>query len=260
VNERSERTVIAANDALTVLHRVADEVGACLRGVTDWGMSGRRDTQYVADVAADEVAVSMLLDAGFGVLSEESGRSGGERDRIVVLDPLDGSTNASRGVPWFATAMCIVDDRGPAVALVVDQASGRRFDAVRGGGARRDGSPISPSGRRDLGGAVIGVSGRPQGEWGWWQFRAFGASALDLGLVAAGALDGFVDLSVDAHGVWDYLASTLICTEAGAVVADALGRDLAVLEHAARRTPVAAATPELLDALLERRAAAVDPS
>ena len=57
-------------------------------------------------------------------------------------------------------------------------------------------------------------------------------------------------MSVDAHGVWDYLGGMLICEEAGAVVVDASGRDLVVLDHAARRTPVAAATPELLDALL----------
>ncbi len=43
---------------------------------------------------------------------------------MVVIDPLDGSTNASRGVPWFATALCLVDDDGPAVALVANQAIG----------------------------------------------------------------------------------------------------------------------------------------
>ena len=60
-------------------------------------------------------------------------------------------------------------------------------------------------------------------------------------------------MSPDAHGVWDYLAGTLICREAGAVVVDALGRELTVLDHDARRTPVAAATPDLLDAMLAVR-------
>jgi myo-inositol-1(or 4)-monophosphatase len=53
--------------------------------------------------------------------------------------------------------------------------------------------------------------------------------------------------------VWDYLGGALVCAEAGAVVADALGRDLVVLDHAARRTPVGAATPDLFDALLAAR-------
>jgi fructose-1,6-bisphosphatase/inositol monophosphatase family enzyme len=89
--------------------------------------------------------------------------------------------------------------------------------------------------------------------WRWWQFRAFGAAALDLALVAAGSLDGWVDMGVDAHGSWDYLAGVLLCTEAGACVVDAEGRDLVTLDPTERRTPVAAATPALLDELLSYR-------
>ena len=240
--------------ALAVLHRAADEVAAVLRSVTDWGESGVRAGQYLADVAVDEVAISVLLDAGFAVLSEESGRAG-DGDRIVVLDPLDGSTNASRGIPWFATSMCVVDDIGPAVALVAHQASGERLEAVRGRGAWSGDRRLSASGRRGLDGAVVGVSGLTPESWGWWQFRALGAAALDLGLVAAGSLDGYVDMSADAHGSWDYLGGALLVTEAGGVVADAFGRDLVALEHDDRRTPIAAATAELLDVLVERRGA-----
>ena len=50
----------------------------------------------------------------------------------------------------------------------------------------------------------------------------------------------YVDCSRDAHGPWDYLGGLLVCREAGAVVADAFDRELVVLDHAARRTPVAA--------------------
>ena len=100
---------------------------------------------------------------------------------------------------------------------------------------------------------MIGVSGRAIGHWPWAQYRSFGASALDIGLVAAGSLDGFLDTWFDAHGVWDFAASSLIVTEAGGVIVDALGRDLVVLDHDVRRTPIAAATPELLDELLAAR-------
>jgi myo-inositol-1(or 4)-monophosphatase len=60
-------------------------------------------------------------------------------------------------------------------------------------------------------------------------------------------------MSVDAHGVWDYLASLLILHEAGGVSAEVGGRDLVVLDHAARRTPAVASTPRLLDAILAER-------
>jgi fructose-1,6-bisphosphatase/inositol monophosphatase family enzyme len=72
-----------------------------------------------------------------------------------------------------------------------------------------------------------------------------GAAALDLCAVAEGVLDGYIDCSGDAHGVWDYLGGLLVCREAGAVVTDAFDRELVVHDHAARRTPVAGATKAL---------------
>ena len=80
-----------------------------------------------------------------------------------------------------------------------------------------------------------------------------GAVSLDLCLVAAGVLDGYVDCVAEAHGVWDHAASTLICREAGASIVDLWGRDLVPLDHAARRTPIAGATADLLAALLDAR-------
>src|SRR5690606_10284076 len=164
-----------------------------------------RAGQYRSDLAADEVAVERLLAAGVGVLSEESGRHRPEREVTVVVDPLDGSANAHRGVPWYATSLCAVDGDGPLAAVVVDLVSRRRYDAVRGGGARRDGAPFTSAGVSVLGDAFVGVSGLPPRHLGWRQFRALGAVALDLCAVADGTLDGYVDCSVDAHGPWDYL-------------------------------------------------------
>ena len=209
-----------------------------------------------SDLAADDAAHGVLDPAGVGVLSEESGLVRADADVVVVVDPLDGSTNASRGLSWWATSLCAVDEVGPAAAVVVDLTRGTRFEAVRGGGARCDGVPIEPSGELELGRSMVGLSGMPPRPLGWRQFRALGASALDLCGVADGRFDAWVDCSVDAHGVWDYLGALLICQEAGATVVDALGRDLVVLDHAARRTPVAAGTPALLEALLAQRRAA----
>ena len=78
--------------------------------------------------------------------------------------------------------------------------------------------------------------------------------ALDLCHVAAGVFDGYVDCAEEAHGVWDYAASVMILREAGGHVVDLLGRDLIMLSRDERRTPIAAATPELLDALVAARA------
>ncbi len=66
-------------------------------------------------------------------------------------------------------------------------------------------------------------------------------------------LDGYLDCSRDAHGVWDYLGGLLICQEAGAVVTDAFSRDLVLRTPDEKRTPIAAATPALLDDLVAAR-------
>ncbi|MBW3627007.1 MAG: hypothetical protein KY412_05300, partial [Actinobacteria bacterium] len=67
---------------------------------------------------------------------------------------------------------------------------------------------------------------------------------------ASGRFDGYVDSSPAGHSPWDYLGALLVCREAGVEVVDAEGRELVTLDHAARRTPVAAATPTLLAELL----------
>jgi len=235
------------------LGQAADAVVAALADWARWGPSGEKVGQYASDLAADVAAHEVLDAAGVGVLSEESGLQRADAEVVVVVDPLDGSTNASRRLSWWATSFCAIDAHGPAAAVVVDLVNGTRYEATRGGGARRDGEAILPSGATVLGDSIVGISGMPPRSLGWRQFRALGASALDLCAVADGRLDAWVDCSPDAHGSWDYLGALLVCAEAGAPMVDALGRDLVVLGHAARRTPLAAATPELLAALVEAR-------
>jgi myo-inositol-1(or 4)-monophosphatase len=241
---------------LALLRQTADAVAAALARSDDWGPAGTRPGQYRSDLVADAAAHAVLDTAGVGVLSEESGLLAAANDEsgvVVVVDPLDGSTNADRRVPWYATSLCAVDATGPFVAVVTDLVHNVRFEAVRGEGARRGTTAISPSGCQRVDEAIVGLSGWPPRHLGWAQYRTLGAAALDLCAVACGVLDGFVDCSPDAHGSWDYLGGLLVCREAGAVVADAFGRELVVLEHDARRTPVAAATPELLATLLDAR-------
>ena len=247
------------NDTLLeLLHDTAAAIGTALGDLSDWGLAGTRSGQHHSDLAADRAALTVLDGAGVGVLSEESGArrlGAGEAtdDIVVVLDPLDGSTNAAQGIPWFATSICAIDHDGPRAALVVDLTGHHAYTAIRGEGAQLDGVAIQPAATTTVDRSILGLSGYPPQHLGWKQYRALGAAALDLCAVASGTLDGYVDCSVDAHGAWDYAAGVLICREAGAAVEDAARRPLFVLDHAARRTPVAAATESLLGRLLEAR-------
>ena len=234
---------------------ICDRTTAVLAGTDDWSASGERDGQYAVDVAIDVMCLELLHGAGFSVLSEESGVSGpsGRDDsgHVVVVDPLDGSTNAALGLPWCATALCLVSEGVPVVAMVTNLRTGTRFTAVRGGGSQRNGRPISVGAERALADAIVAVNARPPVSFRPKQFRSMGATALDIASVADGhGLDGSVDFDDDRIGVWDYLAAVMIVREAGGFAADAFGRELVTLDHSARRRPVAATSQRLLDELL----------
>lgn len=244
---------------MAVLHEATDAIRNVLGDLDDWGLAGTRPGQYLSDLAADAAVLEVLDRAGVGVLSEESGLHNADREIVVVVDPLDGSTNASRGIPWFASSLCAVDADGPRAALVTNLVLHQRYEAIRGGGARCGEKPLSPSGSTRLADSLIGLSGYAPQYLGWRQYRSLGAAALDLCAVASGVIDGYLDCSWNAHGPWDYLGGMLICEEAGAHVTDASGRELVVLAHEARRTPVAAATPELLEVLVAARSTFTTP-
>lgn len=239
-----------SDDALLVLLReAADAVTAALAAAPSRQLVAGSAAQHHSDLATDAAAVSVLTRAGVRTLSEESGFSpavgggswGGGEAIVVVVDPLDGSTNAAAHLPWYATSLCAVDGDGPLVALVRNLATGEEFSAIRGRGAERNGVPFrSPPERTEvLAEALVLLSGHPRAHLGWRQYRTLGALALDLCAVATGQVDAYLDCSVDAHGVWDYLGGLLVAREAGIEVQDVHGRELVVLEHAARRTPVA---------------------
>ena len=247
---------------LTLLGAAADAVATALRAQTEWGLAvdGDHGAQYQHDRTADAAVLDVLAGAFVTVLSEESGmrRGSAHAGIVVVVDPIDGSTNASQRLPWWSTALCAVDDRGAWVALVHDHSSGLRFHAVRGRGAFRTffGEATERIERPDtpaLGASVISLAGWPPRHYGWAQFRAYGSLALELCAVADGRLDGHVQFVTDEVAVWDYLAGALICEEAGARVVDAFGRDLLTLDHAARRTPIAAGSVALLGELVDAR-------
>ena len=219
-------------------------VGAARRARTD------RPGQYHLDTIADAAILPVLHAAGLRVLSEESGWTGDPDAPVTaVLDPVDGSTNCARGIPYWGISVCALDADGMLCSLVENAATGAAYTAVRGEGAWLDGRRLTAATTTTVERSVIALVAMPERELPWRQFRALGSSALSLCDVAAGGLDGLLDASDSAHSPWDYLGGMLICREAGAEVVDAHDRELVVADFEARRQLVAACTPELLDAL-----------
>lgn len=212
-----------------------------------------RPGQYAIDIVADVAAMTVLGGHEFTVVSEESGVSGPPRAEItVVIDPIDGSSNAVRNIPYWATSLCAMDKDGPLVGMVVNHATCVVSSAVRGEGAFRDDEPLRASRVTRVEDSVVALSTFPGRMLQWKQFRALGSCALALCDVAAGVFDGYFD-GGSVHAPWDYLGGYLIAQEAGALVVDHQDRPLGIGDPNARRHLVAAGTPELLAAL--RRAA-----
>ncbi|MGH9022563.1 MAG: inositol monophosphatase family protein [Acidimicrobiia bacterium] len=251
------------DELLALFEATSEAIGRALETLDPTRRRARtpRPGQYLLDLVADKAALTVLAEAPVAVVSEESGRSGPAGAPVtVVIDPVDGLTNASRGVPYWGTSLCALDASGPLVALVVNQATGLRSAAVRGRGAWRDGKPTRPSSIRRLEESVVAVSGHFPRPLPWRQYRALGSAALAMCDVAGGVVEAFVD-SAPAHAPWDYLGGLLVCSESGAVARDVAGRPLVEFDAssglpsvdespAGRRQLAVAAGSELFEAVL----------
>lgn len=230
------------------LEECAREIGEAVQAHRGRGYSGLRESQYHLDVAADDVARRILVGAGFRMVSEESGVTG-DGEYTVVIDPVDGSTNCDRGVPFYSTSLALLRGDELVGGLVVNLATGTAYRAERGAGATRDGVPIAPSGRTELAGSLMSFSGYPARALEWSQIRALGAASLEICLVADGSLDVFAVAQGSTLHPWDYLAGLAIVRESGARALDYRGEGLVITEPIVRR-PLFGATEELLGAVM----------
>lgn len=230
------------------LRETSLEIGRAVEEHRGRGYSGQRETQYFLDLAADEVALKILGAAGYQVMSEESGLTG-SGELLAVVDPIDGSTNCDRGIPFFATSIAIMKNQELIAGLVYNHATGTFFESEKGAGSTRDGKTLRANTTTDISEAIVAFSGLPPRHLGWTQYRALGAASLEICLVADGSLDVYGVAQKSTLNPWDYLAGMLIAREAGAVVGEYRGEDLEISASEVRR-PVFCATPELLEFML----------
>lgn len=191
-------------------------------------------TDMVSD--ADRESESLIRDRiriarpADGILGEERGEEGGTSGLRWVVDPLDGTTNFLFGVPQWCVSVACEDADGGIVGVVHDPCRGETFSAVRGGGARLDGRPITVTAKRDLSDALIatGFSYLPEERKAAAErlvvvlprvrdVRRFGSAALDLAWTAAGRFDGYYE--VPTHH-WDWAAGVVLVREAGGIVSE----------------------------------------
>ena len=194
-------------DDLAIALRLADAASEAWAGIRDQpglddvvGMGADGTETSHADKVLDEAVLAAAADLGVDVLSEEAGFVDHGGGRLAVVDPLDGSRNAGRGIPIHCTSVAVgeYDLPGLRAGVVRNLPTGDTYVAVRGRGASVNGTPVQPRAfdPDEVMVAVIADSSvdevQQEQERRGHHLRDLGTAALELCLVGTGALDAFV--------------------------------------------------------------------
>ncbi len=202
------------------------------------------------DREAEDIIISGLIDSGHGfeIITEErpSFTTVPNPRYRIVIDPVDGSNNVSRGIMTAAVALAVLPYDAPISpeqvlwSLVGELFSGTVYQAQRGGGAFRNGRRCQVSTTKHLAECVLGMNfdGRDLPTLNRLliqkpvpgKVRRTGSSAMDVVYVASGAYDAFIDIG-NVLTAESFLASLSIVLEAGGVMSDQQGNDLPAIRN-----------------------------
>ena len=189
------------------------------------GLGG--DETTAIDQAAEEVILARVREAAGAVVSEEVGRLGGDERPLVVVDPIDGSLNAKRGIPFFSLSIAVAEGEtmeDVVFGFVHDFGSGEEWTARRGEGAWLDGEPLGAERPKDTVEILSFEATRtslvardaPKVADLAHRLRIMGSLALSLCHLAAGRVDAVCSLK-PARSV-DIAAAQLLCREVGLAI------------------------------------------
>ena len=224
-----------------------------------FGIGAGGDIMKKIDLVDEKTLIEILEEnrVSCTLISEETGtkRIGSHPPEFyVTTDPVDGTTNAVRGIPFMATVIAVSKApylRDVETALVSDLFHNVTYTAQRGRGAFRDGEKIKLSQTSSLEEAVVGVDfntprlrelvtklERVLTRAG--HLRHLGANALEICYVADGTTDAFIDIRGKLR-VTDIAASYLIMLEAGGIMVTLEGAELNAPLAASQRVDFIAA-------------------
>ncbi|MBA3375225.1 MAG: inositol monophosphatase [Actinobacteria bacterium] len=211
-------TAAAVGDAIVV-----GNVGIVTR------KQGRANFATAADHAAEQAILAAIgrYDPGAAVLAEESSKgAAAQADRLWVVDPIDGTLNFSRALPFYCGAIGYVEDGRVRAAAVHAPRTGETFAASAGAGATLNRVPIRATRITNASRAFavtslgFGSASKRGSRFAALnatcaRLRILGAAALEISYLAAGRIDLFVH---EFLSPWDIAAAQLIARESGAAV------------------------------------------
>jgi myo-inositol-1(or 4)-monophosphatase len=193
-----------------------------------------------ADIHAEKIILRRIRNSRLKctVNSEEAGLIDlGSRRIVFAVDPLDGTLNYAKGIPYFAVSIGVLVDRRPVAGAIYDPILDKLYTASEGNGAMLDGKSIQVSNTRTLRNSALIFE--------WWEhessipdpvefekqlyhytrrLRSPGSIALNLCSVASGRFDGLVTI-FEKTPVFETAAGCLILEEANGVITDSSGGD-----------------------------------
>jgi myo-inositol-1(or 4)-monophosphatase len=240
------------------------------KAAVGFGVGAGGDTSKMIDLAAEKALIDCLSkhEISCTLVSEEAGTKKigfGPSEYYVTTDPVDGTTNAVRGLPFSANVIAVSREpwlRDVETAIVTDIIHGTTYTAQKNKGAFKNDERIKTSETSDLEDALVGVDlntfkieklvTKLEGLFKRGKhFRHFGANALDICYVADGSTDAFIDIRGKLR-VTDMAASYLILREAGGIMVSPEGEELnAPLEPTQRLSFIAAANNRIYEAIQE---------
>lgn len=192
------------------------------------------ETDYAIEDELRRLLADLTPDVGF--LGEERGHTG-DHERYWCLDPIDGTTNYSRGLPNYGICLALVEHTTPVLGEVALPAHGERY-TVRDGSAHLNGMPIRVANTSELGDALVSLGDFATGEGSAdknqqrlrtverlantvGRVRMNGSMATDLAWLAAGRLDAVI---VHSNKAWDMAAGVALAIASGVEVTHLDGR------------------------------------
>ena len=247
-----------------ILHRIQaalDAAGAVFARFTP----GAIDTEYKighdpvteADRAVDAVLRQNLLRDGEGWLSEETADNPSrlDKERVWIVDPLDGTREFVKGLPEFCVSIGFVENGVPVAGGIYNPATKETFVGAVDFGVLYNGQAARASQRTTLDGALILASRSEvkRGEWkafenGPFKIQAMGSVAYKLARVSAGLAD--VTFTLTPKNEWDVVAGAALVKSAGGFVSTPEKTDLVANRRDPLLSGLLASGPSLKDALL----------
>ena len=182
---------------------------------------GPRDFVTKTDKKVEKILIEEFSKAkkNYSFLTEENGKiENYDKDKVWIIDPIDGTTNFLHGIPHFAISVALKIDNDLISALIHDPIKNEMFFAEKNNGAFFNNHRIRVSNKNDIEDCLfssdqIGL----KSIFPNLNIRNTGCAALDLAYVGSGRLDGFFHNNIN---LWDIAAGILIVKEAGGITND----------------------------------------